>query len=122
MFIPSRVIGWFESFQKSAEQQASVAQEAMRDLREELVATRTERDILKTELLSAKINFDWLRIKVNTLELENKGLMEKAYSIKLPVPEIMREEKVHNPFNTFSPFEDMGDDMAAKLGLPTYGK
>lgn len=122
MFIPSRVIGWFESFQQSAEKSAAVAQDAMQHLREELIAARTERDVLRTELLSSKINFDWLRVKVNDLELENKGLMEKAYQISLPVPQIQRDAQVVNPFNTFSPFEDMGDEMAAKLGLPTYGK
>lgn len=125
MFIPSRVIGWFESFQKSAEKNAEVAKEAMQQLREELSAVRAERDLLKTELLSAKINSDWLRVKVNDLEFQNKGLIEKAYQIKLPVPEIVATPAVHNPFksfDSFSPFEDMGDEMAAKLGLPTYNK
>jgi len=119
MWIPSSVVGWFESFQKSAEVQAKVASQALQDLREELVAVRTERDVLKHEILSAKVNADWLRVKVNGLELEKAGLLQKAYNITLPVPEIVRTPQTSQPFEQFS-FDDIGDEAARKLGLPTY--
>lgn len=121
MWVPKQVVGWFETFQKASETHADVAKQALQDLREELVAVRTERDVLKQELQSAKINADWLRVKVNSLELEKAGLMEKAYNIKLPVPEIVRApNKVGDPFENFT-FDDMGDEAARLLGLPTYG-
>ena len=129
MWISSRVVDWFTGLQKAADVNAEVAKAAIQDLREELVATRTERDVLRQELTASKLSADWLRLRFNQLELENKMLMQKAYNIILPVPEIHRTQQA-GPMghaNSFNPFEnpealfnDMGDELARKLGMPTY--
>lgn len=112
MFVPKLVLEYF-----------GVNAELVRNLQSELAVARAERDLLRNELMSYKVNADWLRVKVNDLELQNKALLQKAYNITVPVPEIVRDMHMTNELpGNFSPFEDMGDAMAAKLGLPVYGK
>lgn len=57
----------------------------------------------------------------NQLQAENKALMEKAYNIRVPVPELVRSmaKAQELGLDAFS-LEDMGDDMARKLGFPVY--
>lgn len=89
--------------------------------KDDLSALRAENTLLKTQLVVAQTNFDWARHRLNTLEFENKALMEKAFNIKVPSPEIVRPAK---PDPTFDPknfsFEDVGEDLARKLGLPSF--
>lgn len=91
--------------------------------KEDLIAIRTERDILKDKLTSANILSDWLRMRVNCLEMERVALLEKAYGVKLPAPEIARTPVLGQPHHPeeFSfegiPFTDEGDKLAAKYGL-----
>lgn len=108
MWVPGKIIEFF-----------GLNAEMVRTIQSELAAVRAERDIFKQELTAAKINADWLRLRFNELERENKALLEKAYSIKLPVPELMRRPVVDPTFEQFS-FDDMGNEMARKLGLPVY--
>lgn len=111
MFVPKLVLEYF-----------GVNAELVRNLQSDLAVARAERDLVKQELLSYKVNADWLRVKVNDLEAQNKALLQKAYNITVPVPEIIRDMHMTEALpNNFSPFEDMGDEMARKLGLPTYG-
>ena len=119
MWVPAQVIDWFTALRKDADTNAEVAKEALSGLREDLAALRSERDALKQQLTAAQINSDWLRIRVNTLEVERAGLIEKAYNIKLPVPELQRAMKMDPTIEQFS-FDDMGDEMARKLGFPVY--
>jgi hypothetical protein len=64
-----------------------------RELRTENAVLKSENDTLKRQLAVAQTNFDWLRLRVNSLELERVGLMERAYQIKLPAPEIVRTQR-----------------------------
>ena len=90
--------------------------------REELAAIKAERDGLKTQLATTQANFEWIRTRVNQLEIERAQLIEKAYGIKTPVPEIARSQTVKDflGFNS-NLFEDMGDEKAKEAGLPQYG-
>jgi len=112
MFVPKLVLEYF-----------GVNAELVRNIQADLAVARAERDLLRQELISHKVGSDWLRVKVNDLEAQNKALLQRAYNITVPVPEIVRDvHMTENLPNNFSPFEDMGDEMAAKLGLPVYGK
>lgn len=64
-----------------------------RRLREDLAATRAERDALKLASSIAQNNFEWCRARVNSLELEKAALMAKAFDVRFPVPEIVRTER-----------------------------
>jgi predicted nuclease with TOPRIM domain len=109
MWVPAKVVDWFHISKQTVESQ-----------REELAAVRAERDSLRLQLAASQNHFDWLRIRVNSLEIERAQLIEKAYGIKIPVPEIAHTiAPTQDMANQFS-FDDMGDDMAKKLGLPLY--
>lgn len=71
------------------------------------------------DLATVKSNFDWLRTRVNSLEMERALLFDKVAGIKIPVPEIARAPITPHPFNT-DIFEDVGEKLAKDLGLPTY--
>jgi len=112
MWVPSKVLDWFQ-----------ISKDTVSSLREEVAALRAESVTLRAQLTVSQVNFDWLRMRYNQLEYERTALLEKAYNIKLPSPEIVVQPKVDPIFNPkdFS-FEDMGEDLAQKLGLPTYAE
>lgn len=108
MFVPKAILDYF-----------GVNAELVRNMQADLAVARAEAALLKSQLAVEQNKFDWLRMKVNGLEMENKALIEKAYSIKLPVPEILRVQNVDLDKQNFS-FQDIGDDLAKKFGLPIY--
>lgn len=110
MWLPKIVLEYFK-----------VSKEAVDELRVELAAVRAERDAIKLQAAVNQTHFDWLRTKINALELENKALLQKAYDIRLPVPELVRTQSEFDPNNIpTDPFEDIGNDLARRLGLPIY--
>ena len=123
MWVPSVAISYFDRLVKAVEDNAESMQNTIQVLREELAKAHAENHMLRDDLKSTRVTGDWLRMKVNQLEMQNTALMEKAYQIKLPVaPEIVRVPRPQDtrPFENFS-FEDSGDAAAAVLGLPHYG-
>lgn len=121
MFVPAKVIDWFTSMKTAAEINSAVSIDAIQILREELSSVRTERDALKLQNAITQSNFDWLRVQVNSLQLERAQLLEKAYGIRVPAPEIIRTSTPSkDPTLTEDIFEDIGDDMAKKFGIPSY--
>ena len=123
MWINSQVVSWFTSLKNDADSHASLSRDAMASLREDLAAVRSERDALKLQAAVNQTHMDWFRTKINQLEMERAGLIERAYQIKLPsVPELVRTSNPNFDPNQFSvSFDDMGDELAKKLGLPVYG-
>lgn len=89
--------------------------------RDEVIKLRTERDSFRDELSRANILNDWLRLQINTLQMERSGLIEKVYGIRVPAPLLEKTPTKSEATSTpdFS-FEDIGDELAKKLGLPTY--
>jgi hypothetical protein len=80
--------------------------------REELAALRAKLEIVERELISVKINSDWMRMRVNQLEAERSVLLNRAYpGLNVPSVEIARvANKVQNGFDLQSLFEDQGDE------------
>lgn len=109
MFVSDKVVDLFQ-----------IAKETVDELRLELGTVKNERDLLRTQLIVAQTNFDWLRAKVNQLEFENKALLQRAHGIQVPVPEIMRQSVNGQDLNRVASMEDMGDELARKFGMPTY--
>lgn len=89
--------------------------------RDEVTKLRSELDSVKSELTRSQILSDWLRLQVNTLQLERQQLLQKAHGITVPAPLIekapVKSEELS--IKDFS-FDDVGDELAKKLGLPTY--
>jgi len=95
-----------------------ISHETVTALREELAIVRAARQSLETQLVTTQANFEWIRLRVNALEIERAQLLQKAYGIHTAVPEIVRTSK-DTSIDNFS-FDDMGDEMAKTLGLPVY--
>lgn len=108
MWLPNKAFEYF-----------NISHEAVTVQREEISALRAERDALKLALNSSQSNFNWITMRVNMLEVERAQLIEKAYGIRIPVPEIVRAKTVQPDLAAFS-FEDIGDDMAKAIGLPSF--
>lgn len=89
--------------------------EDLRELKAELAVSRAENVLLRTQLATAQANFEWIRSRVNALEYERSGLMQKAYNISLPAPEIVRTEKDIKGFEPSSLFDSIPEDIAEEL-------
>lgn len=89
-------------------------------LREELSAVRQERDDLREELIRSQILSDWLRTQVNSLQFERTALLQKAYGITVPVPQLQQAPKI-DPMSAAFSFDDPGDEIAQKFGYSTSG-
>ncbi len=99
----------------------SLTRDTVNSTKEELAAVRAERDALQRQLNITQVNFDWIRMQINTLQLERTALIEKCYNIKLPAPEIVRTPVVgaEARLDEFT-FDDLGDKLAARLGFPMH--
>ncbi len=107
MWVPKALVALFD-----------ISKETVDGLRLELSKTQAERDILRSQLTAANTNLDWLRVKVNGLEMERHSLIERAYQIKLPaVPELNRTPITFDPAVFHQDhFEDVGNDVARLIG------
>lgn len=105
MFVPKALLELF-----------TISKETVEKLREDLTTTRTERDLLKSQLATVNANFSWLTLRVNALEVERAQLIDKAYGIKVPVPEIVRTSPSNIDLNDFGHlFEHIDDEDEKKL-------
>jgi hypothetical protein len=104
---------------KSALELFHISKNVVDDLKVELAESRAENRQLKDELAAIKANNDWFRVKCNQLELERAQLLEKAYGVRVPVPEITRSTPPMLHLDA-ALFEDIGDKQAKELGLPVY--
>jgi hypothetical protein len=109
VWINKSIIDWFK-----------ISQTAFDELKADNAALKTERDLLERQLQVSTIQADWYRNQINILQQERSALLEKAYNIKVPTPLLVSQPKPDPNLNDFS-FEDIGDEMARKLGLPVYG-
>lgn len=65
------------------------------------------------------LNLDWMRHRVNALEKQNTQLMSKATGLVFSAPELVaqRPGMMTDLSDLITSFEDIGDDMAKKLGI-----
>lgn len=86
--------------------------------REARIAAEAENTILKQQNSVLQTTMDWQRVRINQLELERAQMFFHYAGVKLPVPQVEVEEKLDdNPLNQIPDFNDVGDDMAVKLGV-----
>lgn len=87
---------------------------------------------LQREAVEYKTLAEWFRLRVNQLERERALLLQRALQLPIEAPELLREEParplapptthdlVHGnglPHLAGVDFEDVGDDLAASLGI-----
>lgn len=103
----------------------------------ELASARAAREVLSRELAIKQQNVDWLTQHVNRLEVERAELIARVLDLRFPVPMITRDlppvgmgraipetdRPAGEPVGVaaaslgLSTFEDVGDDLAAHLGI-----
>jgi hypothetical protein len=114
MWLPKHVYDLFQ-----------VSKENVDQLKQEVAKLSAENAVLRVSEATAKANFDWLRIRVNQLEVERAQLVKRAYNIDVPVPEVVRSNQRAGASDllqlTSALFEDVGEAGAKELGLPTFG-
>lgn len=108
MWVSNAVSEWFH-----------ISRQAYEDLKAENAALRAELSLLKVQAERDRINFDWMKTRTNALEMENKALLQKAYDISLPVPQLARQLPHPDPLEHFS-FDDIGDELAKRLRLNQF--
>lgn len=111
MWLSSRVADWLQ-----------ISVNTTADLREEVAALKAENRRLLEDNIRQAVVCDWLRSQVNALQFERSALLEKAYGIRVPAPELVKQSNIVPlpSIEDFS-FEDIGDEAAKKIGLPIYG-
>jgi hypothetical protein len=85
---------------------------------------------LQRQAVEHKTLADWLRVRVNQLERERAQLLQRALSIPIEAPELLREEPARplpSPGDLLRAngvpalgnldFDDIGDDLAQSLGI-----
>jgi len=99
----------------------TLTRDAVDGTKQELAVVKAERDLLQRQLDINRVNFDWIRMQINTLQLERTALLEKAYGVKIPAPEIVRTPVASNEsrLDEFS-FDDIGDKLAKQYGFPVH--
>jgi len=99
----------------------TLTRDAVDSTKQELAVVKAERDLLQRQLTSTQINFDWIKMQINTLQYERTALLEKAYGIKIPAPEIVRAPVLsgESTLQEFS-FDDIGDKLAKQYGFPIH--
>lgn len=97
----------------------SIGKDTVTELRQEVAVLRADRDSLRDQLRRQQILSDWIRIRVNGLEAERVQLIEKAYGIQIPTPEILKTATAYTPDESISQlgFDHVDDEMAKKLGI-----
>ncbi len=92
--------------------------ETVKQLQIDLAAIRAERDLLKIQLAVTQNTLEWIRTRVNSLEYERAALLDKAYGVKTPVPELAHQAKMHPGMieRDFS-FDHIDETTAKKLGI-----
>lgn len=112
MWVPSALVDLF-----------TLTRDAVDSTKQELAIVKAERDMLQRQLSVTQINFDWIKMQINTLQMERTALLEKAYQIKIPTPQLIQNPVLANEakLDEFS-FDDIGDKLAKQYGFPLHDK
>lgn len=91
-------------------------------LNDRTVAAEAVRAQLDRHNTALEASLDWMRVRLTQLEHERAQLIYQLLGIKVPVPEIAQAPKpsrtgFDSPLNETISFEDVGDEVAAKLGI-----
>lgn len=105
MWLPKSLIELFQ-----------VSKDTVDALRTDLNTVRAERDILKVQLGISQNQFSWLSQRVNILEVERAQLLQKAYGIQAPIPEIVRVPNAELDLHA-DLFNHIDDEMAKQYGF-----
>lgn len=103
-----------------------------RELFERLIEGRAKAEaqanVLANRIIAQDVTLDWLKVRLTQLEYERAQLINNYMGVKIPVPELVKEEQTH-PMITAEQvlgatidFSDIGDEAAKTQGLDWDGE
>ena len=99
--------------------QESVTGQMLTETKRDLVVALARIEELQRSVTVAQNNFEWARIRLNSVEQERAILLERVMSVRFPVPEMTREV---GPAGVAAHVPRVDDDtrsaLLAGLGLP----
>ena len=123
MWLPASVLDWFTSLKEDSRDNRKLAEATLELLKEDLSQTKQELAAANAQLLNYahqasrdNANIDWLKASINRLEMERGAYLKKHENLDVDVPQF--EQSPAPPDR--SGFEDIGDELARKLGMTLY--
>lgn len=87
------------------------------DLLAERIKANAECSAIQRTAFGLEAQLNWLQVQYTRVSYENAQLLERYLGIKVPVPSFEKERtEPLDPNQTLS-FQDVGDAMAAKMGI-----
>lgn len=86
------------------------------DLRDALVKAQVEAAALTQVNAQLNAHIEWMRVRLTQLEFERAQLIKKYMGVDIPTPSFEEPDTHPDPNETFS-FGDVGDKVAAELGI-----
>lgn len=107
MFVSDKLIGLFQ-----------VAKDTVDTLRTEAAAAHAEISALRQELAGLRATNEWMRHKINGLEVERAALFNRAFNTNIPAPEIVAAptDAIKQTLTNLN-FDHIDDETARKLGI-----
>ena len=93
-----------------------LSRKAYDDLRDTLVKHEIEGKALMQVNAQLNAHIEWMRVRLTQLEFERAQLIKRYMGIDIPTPSFEAPDDHPDPNQTFS-FNDVGDAIAAKLGI-----
>ena len=93
-----------------------LSRNAYNDLRDERVKSQIEVAALTQVNAQLNAHIEWMRVRLTQLEFERAQLLKRYMNIDIPTPSFEAPADHPDPNETFS-FNDVGDEIAKKLGI-----
>lgn len=88
------------------------------DLRLDAAKNNTECRVLSEQNRALQVTQDWLRVRVNQLEMERAQMLFQYLGVKISTPSIeVKPAEPVNPLAALPHFDDLGDEESLRLGI-----
>jgi hypothetical protein len=96
-------------------------EELLHDQTYTIAASKEKAMVLAEQNKVLQVQLDFMRLRVNQLEMERAALMQQVTGVNVPVPQIVSTVTQPSPQDMASAmsahFQDVGDDEAKRQGL-----
>mgnify|MGYP001601850205 CR=1 FL=1 len=93
-----------------------ISRHAFDELRADYIKANAIREALTVQVANLNAHLSWMQIRLTEMALERSAMMKRYLNIDVPVPTF--EQPQDNPdLNQSVDFRDVGDKMAAELGI-----
>jgi hypothetical protein len=87
------------------------------DLRDSLVKAQGEANALAQVNAQLNAHIEWMRVRLTQIEFERAQLIKRYMNVDVPTPSFEHPADDRPDMNQVIGFDDIGDEVAAKLGI-----